>query len=126
MYVSEASLDGNILVGGNSLISRNPPQIKGHSTCSNFDCRRQPTILVESKDGGRVTRNCPLCGRLYFLQNDVFLEKIDLHLNCKKCGKRMKTALLTRHKTFGYECSDCNVNIYLANLLPHYTQFIKR
>jgi len=92
-----------------------PVRISGHSTCRS--CNEQ-TVLVQSMEGGFVTRNCPTCGLSQKLPKHIFRE-LDLWVACPRCKKRMEPDVLV-DKNYGYVCRACHVSIALFELLPRY------
>lgn len=91
-----------------------PVRISGKSDSA---CCRQPTFLVQSMDGGFVTRNCPKCGKPGTLPKDVFMNELDIWVACRLCAERMKPAELD-YGTFGFICEKCDASIKLGDLLP--------
>lgn len=89
-----------------------PLRISGQSTCR--DCN-EGTVLVQSKSGGFITRNCPNCNNPETLPNRVF-ENLDLWIACPSCKHRMEATML--HKNYGYVCYQCDIGIPLHELLP--------
>ncbi len=94
-----------------------PVRISGHSTSR---CCHKPTILVQSMQGGYVSRDCPECGNPTTLPEEVFLEKLDLYVACPICRARMVAEILF-NKNYGYTCQACKIYIDLASLLPKWT-----
>jgi hypothetical protein len=93
-----------------------PVRIPGGSTC--HSCHEE-TVLVQSMDGGFVTRNCPLCNKEATLPEHIF-KQLNLWVACPKCKKRMASQKLP-DGNYGYTCSFCNIAIPLFALLPKYT-----
>jgi DNA-directed RNA polymerase subunit RPC12/RpoP len=91
-----------------------PLRIPGYSLSK---CCRQPTLLVQSMDGGFVSRNCPRCGKPTTLPESVFTTKLDLYVACPECKQRMTPQVLP-DKNYGYLCRSCRLIIKLASLLP--------
>ena len=83
------------------------------------DCCGEPTLLVQSMDGGFVTRNCSRCGESTTLPETVFKDELDLWVACPECGERMKPDVLP-DKNYGYVCVSCDVGVKLADLLPRW------
>ena len=94
-----------------------PVRIFGHSISR---CHEKPTILVQSMQGGYVSRNCSECGSPTTLPADVFLQKLDLYVACPSCRARMDAEILF-NKNYGYTCRACKICIDLASLLPKWT-----
>src|SRR2546423_10912455 len=67
-----------------------PVRISGHLTCGK--CHEQ-TVLVQSRDGGFVTRSCPKCEFHQTLPEHIF-RKLDLWVACLRCKKRMEPDVL--------------------------------
>jgi len=86
---------------------------KKRSTCCGV-----PTILVQSMEGGFVTRNCPECGKHETLSHDEFIS-LDLLVVCPRCKKAMLPETIERN--YSYVCKSCNIFIRFADLLPHWS-----
>ena len=82
-------------------------------------CCGAQTVLVQSMEGGFVTRNCAHCGEKEFLPEGDFL-RLGLWVACPQCKKPM-TASRLPHSNYGYTCAACNLEIKLADLLPRWT-----
>ena len=83
------------------------------------DCHHQPTILVQSMEGGFVTRNCPECGDYETLPEADFLN-LGIWIVCPDCKKPM-TATRVPKSNYGYICKSCDNYIKLATLLPRWS-----
>jgi hypothetical protein len=94
-----------------------PIRISGYSMSR---CHGKPTILVQSMQGGYVSRNCPDCGNPTTLPAEVFLEKLDLYVACPSCRARMTPEILF-NKNYGYTCDTSKIYIDLSSLLPRWT-----
>jgi ribosomal protein S27E len=70
-----------------------PVRIPGRSIAP---CHNEQTVLVQSMDGGFVTRNCPRCGNAGTLPEDVF-EKLDLWVACPQCKARMTRQMVRKN-----------------------------
>ena len=92
-----------------------PLRISGHSQST---CCNEPTILVQSMEGGFVTRNCSKCGNKDTLPVQVFMNELDLCVACPDCKRRMESTLL--NKNYGFVCESCQVSIQLSDLLPRW------
>ncbi len=92
-----------------------PVRISGHSIS---ECCGKPTLLVQSMEGGFVTRNCPQCGSRTTLTHDAFFNEIDLWVACPDCKQPMKRDMID--KNYGFVCEPCDVAILLAALLPRW------
>lgn len=83
-------------------------------------CCKEPTVLVQSMEGGFVTRNCWKCGRSETLPEKVFYS-LNLLVACPECKRPMRpTKEDLDGWNYGYVCDKCEIGIKLANLLPHY------
>ena len=93
-----------------------PVRVLGRSIS---DCCGEPTLLVQSMEGGFVTRNCSRCGQYTTLPERVFKNEIDLWVACPKCKGRMKPEVLP-DKNYGFVCTPCDICIKLSDLLPRW------
>lgn len=84
-------------------------------THPHFICCGEPTILVQSMDGGFITHNCLICGKKHALTNEDFLKKLNLWVSCR-CGERMNPEII--RKSYGYRCVKCQIGLKLSDLLP--------
>ena len=92
-----------------------PVRISGHSIS---ECCGKPTLLVQSMEGGFVTRNCPQCGSSATVTHDVFFNEIDLWVACPECKQPMTRNMI--EKNYGFICGSCDLGIPLATLLPRW------
>ncbi len=99
---------------------RLPLRIPGRSESP---CCGVPTLLVESKPGGFVQRNCSKCNRNFDLPEDTFMNELDLWFSCPECKHRMSPSSLV-YGTYGYVCQGCNVSIKLSEVLPRWQDLI--
>lgn len=83
-------------------------------------CHSEPTILVQSMEGGFVTRNCPACGNPETLPQRTFLHEIDLWVACPQCKGRMAPGIVDRN--YAFACDKCQVSIDLSDLLPRWSE----
>jgi hypothetical protein len=90
-----------------------PIRIQGNSTSP---CCKQPTLLVQSMEGGYVTRNCSECGKKQPLSNSAFLDELNLWVACPVCKRRMQPGIFD--KNYGFGCDTCNGWLKLSDLLP--------
>ena len=90
---------------------------------SDFSSCGAPTLLVESKQGGFVQRNCSKCNQNFDLPTNVFLNELDLWFSCPECKQRMTPSHLV-YGTYGYVCESCNVGIKLSEVLPRYQDLV--
>lgn len=93
-----------------------PLRLSGGSTSL---CCSLPTVLVQSMDGGFVTRNCPKCGQRELLPEADF-RALDLWVACPGCKQPMVPGRLP-YSNYGYLCEGCNLGVKLADLLPRWT-----
>lgn len=83
------------------------------STCCGF-----PIVLVQSMEGGFVTRNCPRCSKPHYLTEEAF-RSLDLWVACPQCRQPMEPGRVP-HSNYGYTCNACDLGVRLADLLPRY------
>ena len=82
------------------------------------DCCGLPVVLVQSMEGGFVTRNCPRCNQYESLSEATFLS-LDLWVSCPECRRPMEPGRLA-YANYGYTCKACSLGIRLSALLPRY------
>ena len=82
-------------------------------------CHNVPTLLVQSMEGGFVTRNCPECGNHTTLPECTFFNEVDLWVACPQCKRRMERAYVDSN--YSYTCEPCKLYIYLSDLLPRWS-----
>jgi len=82
-------------------------------------CCSQPAVLVQSKEGGFVTANCFRCGKRDTIDEYEF-KCLRLIVSCTKCKQVMTPTLI--EKNYSYKCEDCQLYIWLSDLLPHWTE----
>ena len=87
---------------------------------SKSKCCYLPTVLVQSMEGGFVTRNCSGCGTKDTLPEEIFL-KLDLWVACPDCKQPMEPGRLA-HTNYGYLCRSCDIGNKLADLLPRWNE----
>lgn len=92
------------------------------SGLSHSRCCGQPTVLVQSKEGGFVTRNCSECGQFDTLPEAVF-KRLSLWVACPLCQAPMKSGLL--FSNYGYQCKNCDIGVRLADLLPRWSDILR-
>ena len=92
-----------------------PVRIPGGSQCPRCDVE---TVLVQSMEGGFVTRNCAHCNDSTPLPKDVFFS-LNLWVACPECSRRMTPNELP-DRNYGYVCRKCDVGIRLSDLLPRW------
>jgi endogenous inhibitor of DNA gyrase (YacG/DUF329 family) len=94
-----------------------PVRILGGSLSS---CHSKPTLLVQSMEGGFVTRNCPACGSREPLPQCTFLHETDLWVACPHCRGQMAREIVDRN--YAFVCDKCQIFIDLADLLPRWSK----
>lgn len=75
-------------------------------------------------EGGFVTADCADCGQKAktTLSYKEFLD-LKLWVSCPKCLKQMKSCWVTKkEQNYGYECEQCQIDIWLSDLLPDWRQ----
>lgn len=92
-----------------------PVRVPGGSLCPT--CRTE-TVLVQSLDGGFVTRNCPSCDHFSTVPEAVF-RQLELWVACPACRRRMEPTVLA-DRNYGYLCANCDGGLRLCELLPRY------
>jgi endogenous inhibitor of DNA gyrase (YacG/DUF329 family) len=86
-------------------------------------CCHKPTLLVQSMDGGFVTRNCPGCGKSRALDQSSFEEIArQLWVECPSCKARMFHDMID--KNYGFRCPRCKERVLLAELVPWWHDLI--
>lgn len=70
-------------------------------------CESQYTLLVQSREGGFVTRNCPQCGGKTTLAEHEFVKQVIMFVACLSCRRMMAKAKIG--KNYGFVCAieDC-------------------
>lgn len=96
-----------------------PIRVLGHSDSK---CCNAPTILVQSRKGGFVTRNCSRCGEKDTFPINSFYE-LDIWISCMQCKERMSPSLVEK-TNYGYICKKCESYIRLADILPYWEDLI--
>lgn len=100
------------------------------SNCEGMPCSGQPTLIVQSMDGGFVSANCSICGSKDRLSATEFLN-LPVWVSCPLCHRRMQPEILSAVRdnrrlagNYGYACSGCKRYVLLAHLVPSwYEQF---
>ena len=85
-------------------------------------CCSQPAVLVQSMEGGFVTANCFKCGNRETI-GDYEFKSLRLIVSCPECKKVMTPTLI--EKNYSYHCEDCQLYIWLSDLLPHWKELKK-
>lgn len=96
-----------------------PVRISGHSISQ---CCGKPSLLVQSMEGGFVTRNCPQCGARDTLTHGAFFKDVDVWVACPECRQPMKRDRID--KNYGLVCESCGVGILLTAFLPRWEDLI--
>jgi hypothetical protein len=84
-------------------------------------CCQEPTVLVQSMQGGYVTQNCSKCGGSDTLKQDEF-RQLQLWVACPGCKGRMLATIVDLN--YAYCCDACDLNIRLADLLPRWSDIV--
>jgi len=79
-------------------------------------CCRSKSILVCSREGGMVSRNCASCGRPDYVRRDELPD-----LQCVTCGAALVVEYLDRTNYY-YVCRQCNKGWKLASIQPHWSE----
>ena len=83
-------------------------------------CCKTRELLVRSRDGGFVSRNCLACG----IPSYAKLDHLPI-LDCEFCGVQMKREELDG-KNYFYKCYKCGRVWKLAEHLPHWLDLFER
>ncbi|MCI0531529.1 MAG: hypothetical protein L0Y74_06240 [candidate division Zixibacteria bacterium] len=95
-------------------------------------CCGHPKILVQSMDGGFVTANCSKCGNKCGKKSTLTFgefKSLGIWVACPECKQKMVPAKVPGNNTksednYGFKCTTCEGYIWLADLLPHYSDII--
>jgi hypothetical protein len=82
-------------------------------------CHSSPTLLVRSRDGGLVTRNCLKCGRPDYVRME-HLPK----LKCETCYGELEAGT-NRDRNYQYSCSKCVRVWCLPDMLPDWSELFE-
>lgn len=82
------------------------------------DCHKTKALLVRSREGGFVTRNCLRCGKPGYVGPHHLPN-----LECEFCGGPLVVKLLD--KNYCYICGKCDRQWELPSLLPHWTELFQ-
>lgn len=82
------------------------------------DCHHAVMILVRSREGGLVTRNCLGCGTPYYVKKQQLPT-----LSCERCDGVLGISL--KDKNYAYECGTCNVYWVLPEFLPDWSDLFE-
>ncbi len=77
-------------------------------------CHRVKTLIVRSRQGGYVTRNCLKCGHPDYI-NETQLPR----LSCDRCGDTLRIAMI--EKNYNYTCEQCGIWWRVADQVPHWS-----
>ncbi len=80
----------------------------------------EETLLVQSMEGGFVTRNCPRCSFSKYISERDF-QSLGLYVACPTCKARMTAGTLP-DRNYGFRCATCDLGISLHSLLPRYSE----
>jgi ribosomal protein L37AE/L43A len=78
-------------------------------------CHRSKELLVRSRAGGLISRNCLKCGRPDRLRR----ENLPI-LDCEKCGTRLNIKQ-DRYESYIYHCGQCDCSWKLGDNLPDWS-----
>jgi hypothetical protein len=81
-------------------------------------CHRSRMVLVRSRAGGYVSRNCCECGKSYHVGVDALPE-----LACDVCSVALTVTFLDG-KNYFYVCGKCRRSWLLAALLPWWFEYV--
>jgi hypothetical protein len=85
----------------------------GHSACCKYNA-----LLVRSRFGDFVSRNCLKCGK-----ESIYVKPQHLpNLDCECCGESLRPAM-PDGRTYYYACVKCKRTWKLADQLPHWSEF---
>ena len=87
---------------------------------SKSPCCKFKELLVRSRAGGFVTRNCLKC----FSQCDYVREIHLPQLDCEFCGMSLKMEFLDG-KNYFYKCFGCRRTWKLADQIPHWSELFE-
>ena len=80
-------------------------------------CRRKSeTLVVQSREGGFVTRDCTSCGE----SNSVRLVQLPV-LICGGCSGELEPTK-NRRGNYAYDCRVCAVSTELARIVPFWDE----
>lgn len=85
------------------------------STCCDADA-----LLVVSRDGGFVSRDCLKCGKSSYLKKDEIPD-----LDCESCRNFKRTGTVEpvlKERNYWYRCTGCRREWGLAAILPHWSE----
>jgi hypothetical protein len=82
-------------------------------------CCGERALLVRSRAGGFVSRNCLKCGK------SDYVTKFDLpDMLCDHCGQQLEicTTDSAGGRNYSYNCSKCDHRWVLADVIPHWAE----
>jgi hypothetical protein len=82
-------------------------------------CCDYRALLVQSRDGGFVSRNCLKCGKPGYVNQSQLPD-----LTCDFCASSLHIQKLDG-TNYHYVCSSCDRYWMLANVLPHWTDLFE-
>jgi len=86
---------------------------------SSSPCCSYKTLLVKSRAGGFVSRNCLKCGKSYYVNVAQLPELV-----CDFCEGRLNVRK-SDGTNYHYECDSCNRRWLLASVLPDWTELFE-
>ena len=90
-------------------------------------CCQKPRLLVQSMAGGFVTQNCSECNGHTTINPKEF-KQLNIYVSCpnQTCRRQMQAGYLPPpdDPNYGFTCHECQLYIWLADLLPHYTKAV--
>ena len=80
-------------------------------------CCDHPELLVRSRDGGFVTRDCLNCGRKanYVHRNQI--PDLDCEL-CRRTGRLRTVEPILKNRNYWYRCEGCRREWEIAEIVP--------
>ncbi len=79
-------------------------------------CCQNSALLVRSRSGGFVSRNCLRCGKLAYVGPSELPD-----LQCDHCGEQLDVKKLDGTNYF-YVCGRCEKNWQLGSVLPDWSE----
>ncbi len=83
------------------------------------NCHNDLCLIVQSRPGGFVTKNCLTCGIPSTLPFDELPD-----INCPKCGDSMSKSI-GYDKNYQYTCNKCNKSIPLWTMVPYWNEYFE-
>jgi len=80
------------------------------------ECCNSRALLVRSREGGFVSRNCLKCGKSAYVRQEQLPT-----LDCDYCGTRLETKR-DAYQNYVYYCGKCKHPWKLADNLPHWSE----